>query len=72
VLEFLGAIIKATIELALIIGSRNPGHALEKKLELGRVFRQIYFCLIVECYSYLAAFKAHFLQTFHHSAQGIH
>jgi hypothetical protein len=71
-LEFLGAIIEATIELALIIGSRNPGLALEKKLELGRTFRQIYFCLIVECYSYLATFKAHFLQTSHRSTQDIH
>lgn len=41
VLEFLGAIIEATTELALIIGSRIPGLALEKKLELGRTFRQI-------------------------------
>jgi hypothetical protein len=41
VLEFLGAIIEATIELALIIGSKIPGLAFEKKLELGRTFKQI-------------------------------
>ena len=49
-LEFSGAITEATIELALIIGSRNPGLALEKKVELGRSFWQIKFCLIAEGY----------------------
>ena len=72
VLESLGAITEATIELALIISSRNPGLAHEKIPELGRAFGQIYFCQFVECYSYLAAFKAHFQQTFHHPTQGIH
>ena len=67
-LKSLGAI----TELALIIGSRNLGLAHENVPEVGRAFMQIYFGLFEECYSYLAAFKGHFLRTSHRSAQGIH
>ena len=52
VLESLGAITEATIEVALIISSRNPGLAHEKIPELGSAFGQIYFCQFVECCSY--------------------
>ena len=72
VLKSLGAITEVITELALIIGSGNPGLAHEKIPEVGRAFMQIYFGLFEECYSYLAAFKAHFLQTSHRSVQGIH
>jgi len=48
VLKSLGAIKEVITELALIIGSGNPGLAHEKIPELGRAFRQIYFGLFEE------------------------
>jgi hypothetical protein len=47
-LKSLEAITEVIIELALIIGSGNPGLAHEKIPELGRAFREIYFGLFEE------------------------